>query len=161
MSLDWDYKGQMVDLSMPGYTIKALTNYQHDIPTRPKHHPYKSTPIKYGDKVQHIVEPDTSAPLTKDEIKHFQDIIGTLLYCGQAVNPTIVTALSAISSFQAKGIEAVLNVFHQLLDCVAARTSATIRYHASDMILALDTEASYLSEHGDQIRAAAYMFLAK
>ena len=29
------------------------------------------------------------------------------------------------------------------------------------MILALDTDAYYLSEHGGKIRAAAYMFLTK
>ena len=54
-SLEWDYKGRMVDLSMPGYINKALPNYQHYIPSRPKHHPYKSTPIQYGAKVQQIV----------------------------------------------------------------------------------------------------------
>ena len=98
MSLNWDYKGQMVDLSMPGYINKVITKYQHTIPQRPQHHPYKYTPIQYGAKFQHVVEPDTSAPLTKDQIKKFQDIFGTLIYYGQAVDPTIFTALSAITS---------------------------------------------------------------
>ena len=79
MSLDWNYKGEMVDISMPGYISKALTRYQHNYPKRPQYQPYKSTPIQYGAKVQHVVEPDTSAPLTKYQIKNVQDIVSTLI----------------------------------------------------------------------------------
>ena len=42
------------------------------------------------------------APLTKYQIKHVQDIVGTLLYCGRSVDPTIVTDLNAIEFRQAK-----------------------------------------------------------
>ena len=106
----------MVDLSIHGYISKALTNYQHAIPPRPKHHPYKSTLIQYGTKFQHVIESDTSAPLNKYQIKNVQYIVGTLLYCGKSVDPTIVASLILIASHQAKGTEAVLNACHQLLD---------------------------------------------
>ena len=138
---------------MPGYISKALTKYQHDIPPRPQHQPYKYTPIQYGAKVQNDIEPDTSAPLKKYQIKHVQDIVGTLLYFGRAVDPIIVTALSGFASSQSKGTEAVLRACHQLLDYVATHPNAAIRYHASEMILALDTDTSYLSEHGVKRRA--------
>ena len=144
---------------MPGYIIKALTKYQHAIPERPQHQPYKYTSIQYGANIRHIVEPDTSAPLTKGQIKHVQDIVCTLLYYGRAFDPTILTSLSAISFRQVKGTEAVLIAYHQLLDYVATYPNAVIRYHASEIILALDTDASYLSENDGKIRAAAYMFL--
>ena len=87
---------------------------------------YKSTPIQYGAKVQHIVEPDTSPHLTKDQIQNVQDIIGTLLYYGQVVDPTMVTALISIASCQAKGIEEVLSACHQILDYVANHTNNDI-----------------------------------
>ena len=151
----------MVNLSMHGYIRKAQTKYQHSILPFPQHQPYKSTPIQYGAKVQHVVEPDTFFPLTKDKIKHVIDIVGTLLYCGRYVDPTIVTDISSIASRQYKGIESVLNTCRQLLDYVATHPNAAIQYHASDMILALVTYASYLSKHSGKIRAAAYMFLAK
>ena len=138
----------MFNLSIPGYIIKALTKYQHAIPPRPQHQPYKSTYIQYGAKVQQVIEPYASTPLTKDQIKHFQDIVGTLLYYEQAVIPTIVTALIEISSCQVKGTEAFFKTFHQLLDYLATHTDTDIQYHYSNIILVLDTDASYLSEHG-------------
>ena len=116
----------MVDLSIHGYISKALTNYQHAIPPRPKHHPYKSTLIQYGTKFQHVIESDTSAPLNKYQIKNVQYIVGTLLYYGRASNPTIVTALSAIASCQYKVTESVLSACHQLLDYVATHPNAVI-----------------------------------
>ena len=45
---------------------------------------------------------------------------------------------------------------HQLLDYLVTHPNTVIRYHASDMILDFDTDASYLSELGGKIHAAAY-----
>ena len=50
---------------------------------------------------------------------------------------------------------------HQLLDYLATHPNAAIRYHASDMILAFDTDASYLSEVGAKSRAAAYYHMTR
>ena len=47
----------------------------------------------------------------------------------------------------------------QLLDYLATHPNAAIFYHSSNMILALDTNASYLSEPKARSRAAAYYFL--
>ena len=102
----------MIDFFVPGCISKALPKYQQAIPARPQHQPYKSTPIQYGANVQHVVEPDTSAPLTKDQIKNVQDIDSTLLYYGRAVNPTIFASLSAIPYRQSKITEAVINTCH-------------------------------------------------
>ena len=55
----------------------------------------------------------------------------------------------------------MLDACHQLLDYVATHPNATIRYCASDMILALDTDGSYLSEPNAKSRAAAYFYLTK
>jgi hypothetical protein len=49
----------------------------------------------------------------------------------------------------------------QLLDYCATHPNPTIRYLASDMILALDTDGSYLSELNDKSRAAAYAYLIR
>ena len=48
---------------------------------------------------------------------------------------------------------------HQLLDYVATHPNAGIRFHASDMILAVHTDASYLSEPGGKSRAAGHFYL--
>ena len=48
---------------------------------------------------------------------------------------------------------------HQLLYYLATHPDTDIWYHASDMILAFETDASYLSELGGEIRAAAYYYM--
>ncbi len=46
-----------------------------------------------------------------------------------------------------------------MLDYLATHPNATIRYRASEMILNLHSNASYLSEKGVRSRAAGYFFL--
>ncbi len=105
------------------------------------------------------VETDTSAPLSKSEIKCVQDIVGTLLYYAWAVNPTLLAALSTIATRQANGTRAIADACHQLLNYVATHPNAGLRYHACDMILAIHTDASYLSEMGGRSRAAGNFYL--
>jgi hypothetical protein len=91
-----------------------------------------------------------------EQIKRVQKIVGTLLYYGRAVDSTLLTALSAIAARQSNGTHAVAEACHQLLDYVATHPNAGIRYHACDMILAVHTDASYLSELGRKSRAAGH-----
>jgi hypothetical protein len=105
------------------------------------------------------VEEDTSPLLTLDQIKHVQKIVGTLLYYERTVDNTLLTALSAIAARQSNGTQAVADACHQLLDYVATHPDAGIRYHTCDMILAVLTDASYLSEIGGKSRAAGHFYL--
>jgi len=105
------------------------------------------------------VEEDKSPPLTSDQIKRVQKIVGTLLYYGHVVDSTLLTALSAIVARQSNGTQAVAEACHQLLDYVAMHPDAGIRYHACDMILAVHTDASYLSELGGKSRATGHFYL--
>ncbi|KAL7479185.1 hypothetical protein ACHAW6_004929, partial [Cyclotella cf. meneghiniana] len=125
ISLTWNYHGKTIDLSMPGYIDKALKQFQHVPPSQPQHAPYKSSPIQFGNSKQ-ISLSDTTASLTPPQIKHIQQVVGTLLYYSQAVDPTLAAALSAIASRQAQGAEAVMEACKQLLDYVAMHPNATI-----------------------------------
>ena len=158
VKLTWDYINWHVTTNMPGYIGTAVTKYQHPKPAVPQHAPYKATTIYYGAKVQRVEE-DKSPPLTPDQIKRVQKIVGTLLYYGRAVDSTLLTALSTIAARQSNGTQAVANACHQLLDYVATHPDAGIRYHACDMILAVHTDASYLSELDGKIRAAGHFYL--
>jgi hypothetical protein len=159
--LEWDYKNRTVDLSMPNYVQKALTKFGHNKPTKPQHSPYQAAPIEYGSTQPQKPLTDDSPPLTPQQIKYIQQVVGTFLFFGRAVDPTLAAALSSIASRQSKGTEDVLKATKQLLDYVATHPNPTIRYLASDMILALDTDGSYLSEIDGKSRAAAYIFLTK
>ena len=53
---------------------------------------------KYGAKVQYAADEDVSQPATKEEKTFIQQVVGTFLYYGRAVDGTMLTALSAIAS---------------------------------------------------------------
>ena len=44
ISLDWDYVGRTVDISMPGYINKKLQEYQHSLARRIQNCPYSPEP---------------------------------------------------------------------------------------------------------------------
>ena len=113
------------------------------------------TQINYRTKVQQPVQSDTTALLSPEQIKRVQKNVGSFIWYGRACDPTVTASLSAIASRQTKGTEAVLNNIHQLLDYLATHPDSAICYHTSDMILAFDTDASYISEPGGRSCAAA------
>eukprot|EP00957_Ditylum_brightwellii_P064394 4887596-Ditylum_brightwellii.AAC.1 len=88
---------------------------------------------------------DDTPKLAKEQIREVQDIMGTKLFYGRAVDPTLDAALSSIASQQAEATEATRESCHQLLDYVATHPNATIRYLASNRILIVHSDASYLS----------------
>jgi hypothetical protein len=138
---------------MPGYINKAIKKYQHPMPTAPQDTPYAVAPIQYGAKVQQV-KINTTSPLSTAELKQVQDIVGTLLYYAQAIHPTLLAALSTIAAQQANGTQAEANVCKQLLNYVATHPN-----HAYDMILAVYTDTSYLSEAGGKSSAAGHFYL--
>ena len=161
IALDWNYAMGFVDLSVPGYVQKARVKYQHPIPKCPQHYPYQAAPIKYDAKIRHPVPENTSPPLIEEKIRRVQDVVGTFVWYGALCDPTLAASLSALATRQSKGTDNVKKASHQLLDCLATHPNAAIRYHASNMILALDTDASYLSDPNARSRAAAYYFLTR
>jgi hypothetical protein len=158
INIDWNYPAGTVDLNMPNYIPKALFKFQHLAPNLHQHQQYKHSPIQYGSQVQRV-DINTSCPLSPDAIKHVQDIIGTLLYYGRAVDPMLLTDLSSIATCQANGTTALAESCQQLLDYFATHPNAGIHYKACAMILAVHTKASYLSEQNGTSRASAHFYL--
>jgi hypothetical protein len=105
------------------------------------------------------VDINTSCPLFPDTIRHVQDIVSTLLYYGQAVDPTLFTAISLIAACQANNTTTVAESCQQLLDYIATHSNAGICYKACEMILAVHTNASYLSEQNGKSHASAHFYL--
>ena len=85
--------------------------------------------------------------------------MGTLLYYARAVDSTMAAALSTIASQQANGTEATLAACNQLLDYVGTHPDAVLKYMASDMILAVHSDASYLSEAKARSRSGDHFYL--
>jgi hypothetical protein len=101
LSLDWDYKGRNIHLNMPGYVEKALARFNHENPYKPQHQPHQHAIPTYGATIQYATPADKSNPLLKEEKKFIQQVIGTLLYYGRAIDATILVALSSLASAQA------------------------------------------------------------
>ncbi len=93
------------------------------------------------------------------DIKHVQRVIGSILYYARAVDLTVLMALSTIASEQAKGKESTMKKTKQLLDYLATHPDATIRFHASDMILNIHLDASYLSAANAHSRACGHFLM--
>ena len=77
--------------------MKQLTKYGHVSPLKPQHCPYLPTPINYGKDNQAPLPINDSPWLDKAGKKCVQKIVGSFLYYAQAVDPTILMALSEIS----------------------------------------------------------------
>jgi hypothetical protein len=58
---------------------------------------------------------------------------------------TVLMALSTIASMQTKGTEQTMEKALQILDYLATHPDATIRFHATDMVMNIHLDASYLS----------------
>ena len=159
LTLDWDYNARTCDISMPGYIERALQRFQRTAPTTPEDSPHPHTPPKYGAKVQYVDPPDTTATLNAADTKHLQVVLGTLLYYARAVDLTLLTALGDLATQQTSGTQRTMQHLVQLLNYCATHPSATIRFHASDMILAIESDASYLSVPQARSRAAGFFFL--
>ena len=159
ITLKWDYRNRTVDLSMPGYIQAALHKYQHPTPTRAQHAPHTWSKPNYGAKQQLTSPEDTSEPLTSAAIKRVQQITGTLLYYARAVDSTLLVALGTIAAQQAKGTAMTTTAINQVLDYCHTHPDATIRYRASDMILKMHSDASYLSEAKARSRAGGHFHL--
>jgi hypothetical protein len=68
-------------------------------------------------------------------------------------------ALSTIASEQTKGIERTMEKALQLLDYLATHPNAKVLFRASDMIMNIHSNASYLTEPKSCSRACGNFFL--
>jgi hypothetical protein len=67
------------------------------------------------------------------------------LYYATTVDPTFLMPLNDIATKQTKASAKTQTATNQLLDYLATNPDATIRYHASDTILHIHSDASYIS----------------
>ena len=160
LTIEWDYRNQTVDISMPGFIERALLRFNHDIPTRPQHSPHRAAQPTYGKQQQLTPEPDTTPLLDASDNKTIQEIVGTLLYYARAVDPTLLVALSTLATQQTKGTKQTMKDVTHLLNYCATHPNAIIRYKKSDMILHVESDASYLSEQNARSRVAGYYYLS-
>jgi hypothetical protein len=88
-------------------------------------------------------------------------VVGVLLYYARAVNSTLLVALSSQASVQAAPTEHTMSLGKWLLDYVATQPNTVLTYKKSDMILAIHSDASYLSKASARSQVGGHFFCSK
>jgi hypothetical protein len=143
MTLNWYYQERTCDISMPGYVANVLKKFQHATPKQPQDTPSKYIIPSYGAKTQYTTRDETPL-LSAKQCTNIQKITGSVLYYARAVDPTALMPLNDATE-QTNATEKTHSAEDQLLDYLTTHPDATIRYHASDMILHIHSDTSYLS----------------
>jgi hypothetical protein len=144
---------------MPGYIKAALHKYQHAAPARPEHAPHTWNPPIYGAKTQFVRDETISAAISDKDVNKLQKLTGTLLYYARAVAPTLIMPINVLASEQSKATEVTAKKVIKLINYCNTHPETKIRYHASDMILHIHSDASYLSENESKSRAGGFFYM--
>ena len=99
-------------------------------------------------KTQHAEdgENENKAPVDDKQQKFIQQVIGTFLYYNQAVNLTILVALSALAIKQKKPTMATMPKLNQFLNYATTHPDTVIACKKSDMWLVVHINQEYLNE---------------
>jgi hypothetical protein len=145
---------------MPGYIRAALHKFQHKWNQRRQDAPHSWNQPTYGAKVQYADNPDDSPPLVAKSVWLVQKVAGTFLYYAMAADCTMLAALGSITSTQANATEKTFAKVLWLLNYAASNPYAEIMYTASDMVLHIHSNGSYLSEPKAGSCAGGHFFLS-
>ena len=159
LTLEWDYENRTCDMSMPGYIERALQRFKHIAAPKAEHSPHPWQRPTYGAKTQFAAMPDESPSLDAADKTRILEVLGTLLFYARAIDSTMLTAIGELDTEQSQATKSTMDKLAQLLNYCAAHPDAVVRFTASDMILAVESDASYLSVVKGRSRAAGYFFL--
>jgi hypothetical protein len=134
---------------MHGYISNVLSKCQHDAPKHPQYTLSRYVTPVYGAKTQYATT-DETPPLAAQQCLTIQKVTGSVLYYARAVNPTVLMPLNDIATEQTNATLKTQAATNQLLDYLATHPDATIKYRASDMIVHIHSDASYLSVSNDR-----------
>jgi hypothetical protein len=82
---------------MPGYIKKKLQEYGHIMLRKIQGCPYAPELKEFGTEAQASFPQDNTPKLDEKGIKRVQQIVGSILYYVQAVDMTVLMALSTIA----------------------------------------------------------------
>ncbi len=159
IKLDWDYIGRTVDISMLGYIVKKLQEYNHIKSTTLQTCPYTPAPKQFGSEAQRPLPPDLSPLLDKKGIRRVQQIVGSILYYARAVDMTVLMALSTLAIEQTEATKNTMSKCVQLLDYLAHHSDAKVHFYASDMVMNIHSDALYLSEGKARSQTCGHFFM--
>ena len=96
----------------------------------------------YGHQEVHLSMPG----YVQKPLKRFQHEKQDKPQYQQAVDGTMLTALSSLAAEQSKPTQRMMVKCKQFSDYAATHEDAVVTYHTNDMVLAIHSDALYLSE---------------
>ena len=144
--IEFDYDKGNVELSMPGYVDKMLERFAPTL-NAGANSPAQHTPHTFG-KHRQVAHVDTTAVLSSADTKFIQEVVGSALYYGRGIDNTILPAVNKIASEQSKPTVSVMNSVIRLLQYLARFRNNILVYTSSDMILHMQSDASFASRSG-------------
>jgi hypothetical protein len=138
--------------------LKCIEQVSTRLPQSPTPYPYRCFTSVYGAKTQYATR-DETPPLTAQQCLTIQKVTGSVLYYARAADPTVLMPLNDIVKEQTKATEKPQAATNQMLDYLATHPDAIIPYHASDMVLRIHSDASYLSVSNARSRLGGLFFL--
>jgi hypothetical protein len=162
-TLDFDMNDNTLAFSMPNYIPKALERFRHGKTVKGASSPElyiphysKSNPATHQPQQ---VSVDNSPPLNPDEIKLLQQIVGVYLYYARAVDPTMLTAVNHIASLLSTPTKQLLEYADRLIAYSAAYPNHKTVFKGCDMILFMQSDASYLTRSSARSVAGGLFYL--
>ena len=159
LTFNWNNEKGFVDVSMPVYVHNALKKFQHPIPYRPQYAPHRWTRPAFGTKMQFAKDPDTSEKINANGTRRIQQINGTSLYYGRAIDPTILVALNEISTQQSSPTTKTTKKTAMLMDYLCTFPNTSLRFYAGDMQLCVESDTAYLVLPKARSRIAGHFYL--
>ena len=155
LTLNWNHLDQYADITITSYISNVLVRFQHKS-SKPTHTPYPITYSNSSVPYQNAVQKEISPQLNTKVTKTIQQIIGCLLYYARALDNTLVVALNTISQTQAKPTVTTKTLCCHLLDYCATYPNVGLRSNAINMILHVNSDASFLDAPKAKSRIAGY-----
>ena len=133
---------------------------QYRPPVRPQDTPHLWNKHVYGKHIQLATQQSSAPKINSIDTNRVQSINGTFLYYSWEVDPTILTYLNEISTFQSTPTQYKMDKLNQVLDYASTHPNKTIHYHTRDVMLMTDIDAAYLVLlEGRSHIAGCYYFL--
>jgi hypothetical protein len=140
MTLKWDYQNRTCNISIPGYVANVLRN--SNMPRQSIHNTHiLDMACLFTAPKPSIQRRIKYLPSQKKQCLGIQKVTGSILYYARVVDPTVMMSLNDIATEQTKATEKTQAENNHLLDYLATHPDATIRYHASYMILHIHSDA--------------------
>jgi hypothetical protein len=138
---------------------RNLQEYKYIVSQKGQTCPYTPVPKQYGTKAQAPLPNNMSTPLDNVGINRVHQIVGCILYYACAIDMTVFMALSMIAVEQTKLMVKMMEGCMQLLDYLSHNSEAKVQYHASNMILNIHLDTSYLSKAKARSQLSGHFFM--